>query len=338
MARDISSRRLSRILELMSKFISRNFVTKEELLREMGYSNDKALQRDLDFLRYEAGFHICYDRRGSRYFLGERDANMVVNCPLSESEFIALVSGISLAGHFIPFLEKSCSSLRNKISNLVPERAKPKGETLARSSTVALPVSGMDAHVFRQVVNAMHNRQCLKIQYRSPYGRNPSARRHLVSPWFIYFRYRAWYLWGKSDLYPQSCAFRISRILLAEPATEGFQEPPAGMTLEDVVHNGECPGERVYKVKLRIHEPFASSVVDVQDWYPRQEIRRSTVGGSILFSAEVRDLTDISRWILSAADCVEVLSPVELRGLVRKKALVLLGRMEKSSEKPGGVG
>ena len=327
MARDISSKRMQRLFKLMTRFISTPYVCKMDLFDEFGYSNPKALQRDLAFLRDDLYFDVVYDRGKDCYYLRDRDADFVVNCPLSEDEFLAMVAGINMAGHFIPYLGSSCENLRNKIKNIIPERSRPKGETLAISSTVNLPVSRMDPHVFRMIVNSIHEQKVLKVQYRSPYGKERKTRVHFISPWFIYFRYRAWYLWGKSNNYSEAGPFRISRIVIAEPVEVPFEEKPEELDIGDFAFNDNPLRQDPVKVELKIYEPFASSVKDVPSWYPCQKVWPTREGDAIHFTAEVRDMTDISRWILSAADCVEIISPDKLKKLVKHKAEILLSRI-----------
>jgi len=87
-----------------------------------------------------------------------------------------------------------------------------------------------------------------------------------------------------------------------------------------------------YTLKLIIHEPFATSVREVNDWYPEQKIRRNE-DGSILFTAKVGNLEEVSRWVLASADCVEILEPAELKDLVSEKASRLLASLKRKDPK-----
>jgi predicted DNA-binding transcriptional regulator YafY len=70
----------------------------------------------------------------------------------------------------------------------------------------------------------------------------------------------------------------------------------------------------------------------VDNWYPEQKIRKNK-DGSILFTAKVGNLEEVSRWVLASADCVEILEPAELKDLVRKKASRLLALLKRKDPK-----
>jgi len=74
---------------------------------------------------------------------------------------------------------------------------------------------------------------------------------------------------------------------------------------------------------LKIKEPFATSVKDMLNMYPQQNIIKKP-DGTVVFSAKVHNLEEVSRWVLSSADCVEILEPQELKEIVRKKAMTIL--------------
>ncbi|MGC9490302.1 MAG: helix-turn-helix transcriptional regulator [Thermovirgaceae bacterium] len=334
MPKDSSSVRIERILGLIEEFVTREKVRKVDLESEFGYKSRKTLQRDLDLLRTSQGFDITYNRKGDFYQLQGCDSNFVVRYPLSEDEVLVLLVGMGLAGHFLPFLKEPANILQTKLKKILPSQSRPKGESLAKATILAYPMSKMDKDVFKKVVEAIHSEKVLKLQYRSPYEERPVDRVHRLSPWFIYFKHRAWYVWGKSDQYEKSGSFRISRFRYAEILQGAvYEKPEEGVSLESFVHCEDPFCTKTYTLKLIIHEPFATSVKEVDDWYPEQEIRRNE-DGSILFSAKVGNLEEVGRWVLASADCVEILEPAELKHIVREKASRLLASLKRKDPEP----
>ena len=329
MPRDSSSVRISRILSLIKDFISTEKLYKKELYERYGYTNRKTIQRDMAFLRDELGVQIIYDRKGGFYQLTECGPGFMVRSPVSEEEALAILIGIKLAGHFLPFFKETATSLATKLKRIMPEKSRTQAGTLSEAVILANPVSKIDESVFKKVVDAIHERKVVKTQYRSPYEDPPQDRLHYISPWFIYFKHKAWYVWGKSNQYDESSSFRISRFRYAEIVEDySYEEPPKGLRLEDLVYAENPFCSQTYELKLKIKEPFATSVKDILNLYPDQDITK-TADGHLLLSAKVRNLEEVSRWVLSAADCVEILEPEELKEIVKRKAEILLASIKR---------
>jgi len=330
MPKDSSSVRISRILSLIRDFISAEKLYKKELYEKYGYRNRKTIQRDLAFLRDELGIHITYNRKGGFYQLMECGPGFMVKSPISEEEAMAIFIGIKLAGHFLPFFNELASSLATKLKRIMPEKSRMQARTLSDAIILANPVSKMDVSIFKKIIDAIHERKVIKTQYRSPYEESPQDRIHYISPWFIYFKHKAWYVWGKSDQYDESSSFRISRFRYAEIVKYyPYESPPEGLRLEDLVHAENPFCSKTYDLQLKIKEPFATSVRDILNLYPDQNICK-TEDGNLLFSARVRNLEEVSRWVLSSADCVEILEPEELKDIVKRKAEVLLASIKET--------
>jgi len=76
--------------------------------------------------------------------------------------------------------------------------------------------------------------------------------------------------------------------------------------------------------------PPASRLVAETTWHPTQEIAFQT-DGTILFSATVDGLEEIMRWVLTYADCAEVISPPELRAIITGRLLGAMARYADTS-------
>lgn len=159
--------------------------------------------------------------------------------------------------------------VRRKIFKIAQLADLSEADTLANSVIVAYPVSRVDKEVFKKVVYALNNKLAMKVLYKSPYENEPPSRYHVFSPWFIYFKYRAWYVWGKSDQYAKSSSFRISRMKLVELLSNGqYVNPPGDISMEETVYSENPFSRKKFKFILRIREPFASSVKDVKIGFP----------------------------------------------------------------------
>lgn len=279
------------------------------------------------------GGRVVYNRRTRRYGPAGRDRALSVCLHLLGDDVRVLRSGLLLAEHFLPQWRENCRGVWKQLAKLVkPEQART-GESLAGAVAVAVPVSSERCRgftgmkdAFPKVVRALEERRMLRFRYRSPYVGMEKTLDLRVSPWGVYFKHHAWYLWGKAVEFDGPGPFRLSRMQAVEVLDASAEAPALGARLEDIALRDfdpkEAPGTR-YAVKLRIRHPFAVMAAETA-WYPQQRISAPDKDGSVLFEATVTSLEEISRWILRAADCMEVLEPEVLREKVLGKARALI--------------
>ena len=75
------------------------------------------------------------------------------------------------------------------------------------------------------------------------------------------------------------------------------------------------PGDKKISVKVRITEPLAETFCEVK-WHPSQKVEECKEGGLIM-SAEVPNLYEFARWVMSGAPHVTAIEPEELKEIVR---------------------
>ncbi len=85
------------------------------------------------------------------------------------------------------------------------------------------------------------------------------------------------------------------------------------------------PGDEKIPVKVRITEPLAQTFREVK-WHPSQKVEECEEGGVIL-SAEVPNLYEFARWVMSGAPHVIVIEPDELKEIVRSFAEEILSNL-----------
>ena len=213
-------------------------------------------------------------------------------------------------------MRSNCEFLWRKVEKILPESSVKFGKWLAGAATVATPVSGMDAEIFRLILEALRERCVLELIYKSPY-KNREEREHVLAPWGVFFREHAWYLLAGKSREQVPYLFRLSRIIRAEKRPDlKYIEPPENYSQEKFTSSAwyVTPGDLAYKIKLRIFEPMATIVSETR-WNPTQEITRLD-SNTIELSAEVPYLKELARWIMSSAPYVSVIEPLELRNIV----------------------
>jgi len=323
LSRDLSSIRLSRLNDLVLAFYSTPRMSKKEIMQRLEYANDRTLERDLAFLRDEYAVDISYNRSTRQYVFHGR-GKFLVSTTLSEREVTSMAAGLKMAGHFLPHLEDACQSLWGKLKGVLPEGLPEKGEQLALSTVVALPVSSMDPAVFETLFNAIQDKRTVRLRYCSPYG-DGASREHVVCPWGMYFRAHAWYLWAWCCEKENPMILRIGRISsIVAYGTPPYVDPPRNQDIESYASSAwySCPGEEIHEISISIEPPLAK-VVGETTWHPTQEIRQEE-DGSIVLTANVPNLGDVARWVMASAPYAKVLQPRALKEQLQELGMSIL--------------
>jgi len=323
---ELNGNRLS-LNTILSRIYECDDTQDKAALRKFGRDRDKIW----DFFD-DPDMAITYDKKDDKYVL-KSNVKYSLRLNLTKEDVQALAAGMKLSGHFLPIFGNSADRLWAQLKNsITDETLQKEGERLANATTVALPVSRIDKDVFQKVAKAISKGDVLKVtQYKSYEGEEKNLH---ISPWFVYFKHHSWYLWGKAEEFNASGPFRISRMRLIQLApSKTYQAPPEDLDMKDFVYRDSVPGQpekKMYKVRLRIHPPFASPAMETE-WFPGQRTkwedpREKKVA---LYELETNGLDDITRWIMRALDSFEVLEPDELKDKIRNKIEQYQGRYAK---------
>ncbi len=329
MPRDLSSLRLTRLNTLLCLLASRanTCLPKETLYEQMDYSNSRMLERDLAYLRQQFGAVIRWDHEQKGYIL-ESSGSFMMHLSLSGNEATALVAGLGMATHFLPHLQEDCNSLWQKMQCALPEQLASQAQKLAQSAVMALPISTLDPDKFSKILQALGRKRTVEAWYTKPNAPEPKEEHYHLSPWGVYFRAHAWYLWAWSHTSTPEGerTFRISRFNQISMTNETARKIPEGKDV--TTHAGGAwyafSGGKKRKVRIRVY-PFMSRIVRETTWHPSQKIEECP-DGSIILSAEVPHLEEVAKWILATAPYAEALEPAELRQKVVELARGVMGR------------
>lgn len=120
---------------------------------------------------------------------------------------------------------------------------------------------------------------------------------------------------------------RVSRIISASFSDEKYILPEEAGFSEDYVLSAwhVMPGFKKIPIKVHITEPLAESFREIK-WHQTQKIKNCSEGGIIL-TAEVPDLYEVARWVMSGAPHVEIIEPNELKEIVKEFAEEILSKI-----------
>ncbi len=231
---------------------------------------------------------------------------------LSPQEYLtlywALQSSIIKEAEFLGASgNKIISKIRSHLSRGVENSVGNLKETLH----IDLKQTGLaekELFYFAGLQKALSQNVVVRIEYDS-LDSGVSVRR--VDPYALTFRKHAWYLAGWDHKSDQYRIFRLSRIKKLTLISERF-ERDAGFSLEKIFQQSweVFTGEPV-TVKARLTRK-AAKIVASGKRHPSEKLLLQK-DGSVVYTATVAGLEEISHWLLSFGSEAEVLEPVELR-------------------------
>ena len=324
MPKDMTSVRLDRLSRVMAFLQSKVKASHDDIFSVGEYDSDRTFQNDLYFLRGTYGADIKYDRHKKLYVL-ESVGAFQLNLKIDKNEITALTAGLSMSSHFLPGLRESANSLWKKLGKYIPEEIISLGSEIVRSTMAASPVAEVDAGIFNTLLDAKHCKKAVNILYSSP---EKMPKQWVLSPYDFYFRGNAWYMVSYNHRFENLGIHRLSRIISASISTKEYVPPEEAGFTEDYVLSAwhVIPGFEKIPVKVRITEPLAESFREIK-WHPTQKVEDSPDGNGIILSAEVPNLYEFARWIMSGAPHIEVIEPVELKEIIKEWAKEILVKL-----------
>ncbi len=130
---------------------------------------------------------------------------------------------------------------------------------------------------------------------------------------------QAWYVLGRSNLHESVCTFKLNRIRELKPTERCFVD---GDNFDVNDYLGKAwsmiPEGQLYNIKLKFLPEVAHDVAEVQ-WHNTQQVTFDEDDSAIV-EFQVDGLNEITWWILSYGDKVQILAPKILRQRIIKIA------------------
>jgi len=282
-------------------------------LAEEWETSPKTIQRDIEFLKWEMGAPIEYDRVRHGYYYTEEDF-VLPALRVSEGDLFAICLAEKVLRQYegTP-LHARLVDIFGKIEKYLPEQVSVRPSGLSgRFSFFHEAVPRIDPTTWEKAFEALRLGRTLDITYQIPGRSKPYDTR--VDPYHIVGYRGEFYVVGHCHYKKALRLFGISRIRKAAVSGDEFQFPP-GFDFEKEWgnHFGIMAGDRQYKVRILFREDQAPYVQE-REWHPTQEFRNRK-DGSVEMSFVTSHLFEVARWVLSWGSAATVLSP---RVLVRQ--------------------
>lgn len=318
--------RLHRVLKLITLLQTGRPYNTDQLAADCGVSR-RTIYRDLNTIE-KAGIPCFYDRETGRYQIHGTGLMPAINLSLDEALAVVLMASELGRQGRLPLFQPARDAAA-KIESSLPLAMRAALGTLAQHMSVRPgPTARHNSlqELYRTVQRAILRSEPLEATYISFHDAGQIHTR--LSPYWLMFNERAWYVIGHSAKHGAVRTFKLGRFKDLKPAAGSPFRKPAGLTLESHIGNAwrMMRGEKSYTVELKFSPLISPNVAEV-NWHPTQRVRWDD-DGCVLFTATVDGLDEIIWWVLGYGPEVEVLRPADLRRRVAGMAKKMLGLYE----------
>ena len=308
--------RLDRLLRLIGVLQSGLIRNTRELATECHVSR-RTIFRDIRLLE-QAGVPLQFDQERQGYWLPR---TFLPPADLTLPETLSLVKLCRDMGREdvgLPFFRPAQIAGRKLLDNLPRVIRKDVGPQL-KSTSIHLeprhPLGGAE-QVYDLLNHAVEKALKVRMRYNSA-TRGVGEFTTVLSPYHLMFKKRSWYVIGHSSRHRQVRTFHIGRILSAQ-LLEGVFRRPRRFSIDSYLRDAWSliRGDESVDVVVRFQPLVARNVAEVQ-WHHTQRLHWHA-DGSLDFQVRVDGIDEISWWILGYGREAEVITPPELRDMLRE--------------------
>jgi predicted DNA-binding transcriptional regulator YafY len=317
--------RVSRAIQILTALQSGQRYTVDGLAKMLGLSK-RTVFRDLEVLR-RAGVPCDYEKKTRGYTI---DPKFFLPAPnLTTQEALALLLLVYKARNHIhlPFMSSVLRAALKIESNLPGEIKRFCNTALQNISIKGDPQARTNLldKIFAQLLEAILKKQVVNIRYYLPSEQKSTVTN--LSPYHLMYNDGTWYVLGKPDLHKGVGTFKLSQIEELNTLDECFIEDEKFDVSEYLGRAWSMmPEGTLYHVKLKFLPEVARSIGEVQ-WHSTQTVTFEDDGSAIV-EFRVDGLNEITWWILSYGDQVQVLAPKILRQRIIRIAQDMVKRNE----------
>lgn len=311
----MKSSRVSRIVHILTTLQTGKSCTVDQLAETFGTSR-RTIFRDLKELQV-IGVPYRYDPHKGGYKI---DPNFFLPpIDLNRQEALSLLILAYKIGAQIQLPYRNSALLAAlKIENNLPSEIRRFCNSILSNVSIRLnpqaPMNLLDK-TFKQLQEAIRLKRKVKILYHSfSEGRDIKLE---LCPYHLLYNQKVWYVLALSSLHNTVKTFELNRIRDIEVQNKCYVEQKR-FNLTDYVGRAWSmnPEGAIYHVKLRFLPKVAAGVTEVQ-WHSTQKVTYESDGSAIV-EFRVDGLGEITWWIVSYGDKVQVLAPKLLRERILK--------------------
>ena len=296
-------------------------ITAQEIARRVNV-NVRTAYRDIRAIEDEFG--IAVSENGGRWLCEQGD--FLPPLKLSLLEAVTLFLSARLMARFADRKDPHVVSAFSKLASVLP--APLAAHVHATVAAMEGQVDRRYARVFETVATAWAESRKLRIAYsrQAPDGSSKVTRR-VVAP--RYLEPNPWgrgcYLIADDELSRDRRTFKLERITEAQPTDERFAPASDPNAPSHLSRAWTVSSEEPTRVRVRFHDATAAHRALENRWHPSQQ-EQIMADGSVELCFEVAGVLEITPWILTWGDTIEVLEPPTLRDRLTTTALGMARR------------
>lgn len=295
-----------RLLYILNLLRARRNLNAASLAEECGVT-ERSIYRDIVALS-EANIPIYYD---NGYKLASDNFLPPLNFDYQEYTALKLTlesSPLARTSRYSEPLRRVRSKLEAIVSETVRNKRRFTPQTTHMHIVTTQEEEDQCARFHETLETAAEKCRCLKLRYQSI---TSGETERIVEPYFIVFRGRAFYFVARCRLRKEMRTFRLDRVVDLELLNDTFNrcddvDPTTYFDGSWEVYMGEP-----VTVRARL-TGAAARVVKTGCHHPGEEIE-DLDDHTIIYSATVRGVEEISRWLLGFGSEAVVIEPPELR-------------------------
>src|SRR5438132_11187729 len=284
-------------------------ITAQEIARRVNV-NVRTAYRDIRAIEDEFG--IAVSENHGRWICDQGD--FLPPLKLSLLEAVTLFLSARLMARFADKKEPNVVSAFGKLASVLPA---PLAAHVHATAT-AMQDGQIDrryARVFETVATAWAESLKIRIAYsrQDPDGTVKVTRRQ-VSP--LYLEPNPWgrgcYLIADDELTGQRRTFKLERITEAQLTNERFEPASDPDAPSQLTRAWTVSDEESIRVRVRFHDATAARRALEDRWHPSQQ-EEVMPDGTVELCFDVAGVLEITPWILTWGDTIEVVEPPVLR-------------------------
>jgi len=292
--------KIDRLIGILSVLLQEEKVTAPELAERFEVSR-RTINRDIDDLLYAGipirttqgtggGISIAEGYKVDRTILTSKDMQMI----LAGLRSLDSVSGSSYYGLLMEKIRAGSSEFISGRDSILIDLSSWYKETLVPKISA--------------IQDAIENRHILEFYYYAPSGESSRS----IEPYYIVFKWTSWYVYGWCRKRKDYRLFKLNRMDKVKETEKEFicRNAPSPDLSSELAFPRNIVLKALFdpEMKWRLVEEFGP------------ECYEETEDGKLLLIRDYADMENLTMWMLTFGDKVEVLEPKELRDNLRTMA------------------
>ena len=296
--------KIDRLIGILSILLQKEMITAPELAEHFEVSR-RTIGRDIEALSKAGipihtmqgtggGISIMNGYRMDRTLLTSRDMQMI----LAGLRSLDSVSGSRYYGQLMEKIQAGSSELISGRDSILIDLSSWYKTSLAPKIAT--------------MQDAIENRHILEFDYYAPSGESKRS----IEPYYVVFKWSSWYVYGWCLKRKDYRLFKLNRMDKVRETEQNFtcRNVPVPNLAAELIYPSKIMLRALFDpdMKWRLVEEFGP------DCYETQE------DGRLLLTRDYNDVNDLTMWMLTFGNKVEVIEPKEVRDRLRDIAEAMI--------------